>query len=74
MWKHVSENFGDGFFINGIDVRVRCHAEDTGRHSARTEAFYDEWIPSNDVFENYTRAFGDGPRNFEPWSSDEDDT
>ncbi|GFV21081.1 hypothetical protein TNCV_1568771 [Trichonephila clavipes] len=24
-------------------------------------------------FENYTRAFGDGPRNFEPWSSDVDD-
>ncbi|GFT96739.1 transposable element Tc3 transposase [Trichonephila clavipes] len=23
---------------------------------------------------NYTRAFGDGPRNFEPWSSDVDDT
>ncbi|GFW80003.1 hypothetical protein TNCV_984121 [Trichonephila clavipes] len=23
---------------------------------------------------NYTRAFGDGPRNFEPWSSDEDDS
>ncbi|GFY35220.1 hypothetical protein TNCV_5045941 [Trichonephila clavipes] len=23
---------------------------------------------------SYTRAFGDGPRNFEPWSSDEDDT
>ncbi|GFX67506.1 hypothetical protein TNCV_3463951 [Trichonephila clavipes] len=22
----------------------------------------------------YTRAFGDGPRNFEPWSSDMDDT
>ncbi|GFW81046.1 hypothetical protein TNCV_4804141 [Trichonephila clavipes] len=22
----------------------------------------------------YTRAFGDGPRNFEPWSSDVDDT
>ncbi|GFT99531.1 hypothetical protein TNCV_3239671 [Trichonephila clavipes] len=22
----------------------------------------------------YTRTFGDGPRNFEPWSSDEDDT
>ncbi|GFW99055.1 hypothetical protein TNCV_3008251 [Trichonephila clavipes] len=22
----------------------------------------------------YTRAFGDGPRHFEPWSSDEDDT
>ncbi|GFY26726.1 uncharacterized protein TNCV_4374721, partial [Trichonephila clavipes] len=21
----------------------------------------------------YTRAFGDGPRNFEPWSSDVDD-
>ncbi|GFW47247.1 uncharacterized protein TNCV_57001 [Trichonephila clavipes] len=24
--------------------------------------------------ESYTRAFGDGPRNFEPWSSDVDDT
>ncbi|GFT16504.1 hypothetical protein TNCV_281371 [Trichonephila clavipes] len=22
----------------------------------------------------YTRAFGDGPRNFEPWSNDVDDT
>ncbi|GFU67067.1 hypothetical protein TNCV_4969161 [Trichonephila clavipes] len=24
--------------------------------------------------QSYTRAFGDGPRNFEPWSNDEDDT
>ncbi|GFT21295.1 hypothetical protein TNCV_3815861 [Trichonephila clavipes] len=24
--------------------------------------------------ESYTRAFGDGPRNLEPWSSDVDDT
>ncbi|GFW33821.1 hypothetical protein TNCV_3589061 [Trichonephila clavipes] len=23
---------------------------------------------------SYTRAFGDGPHNFESWSSDEDDT
>ncbi|PRD33598.1 UNVERIFIED_CONTAM: hypothetical protein NCL1_17189 [Trichonephila clavipes] len=23
---------------------------------------------------SYTMAFGDGPRNFEPWSSDVDDT
>ncbi|GFU36858.1 hypothetical protein TNCV_3580691 [Trichonephila clavipes] len=23
---------------------------------------------------SYSRASGDGPRNFEPWSSDEDDT
>ncbi|GFV25673.1 hypothetical protein TNCV_3851571 [Trichonephila clavipes] len=23
--------------------------------------------------ESYTRAFGDGPRNFEPWSSDVDE-
>ncbi|GFV09818.1 hypothetical protein TNCV_2598721 [Trichonephila clavipes] len=23
---------------------------------------------------NYTRTFGDGPRNFEPWSRDVDDT
>ncbi|GFU48966.1 hypothetical protein TNCV_523281 [Trichonephila clavipes] len=26
------------------------------------------------VRRSYTRAFGDGPRNFEPWSSDVDDT
>ncbi|GFU06936.1 hypothetical protein TNCV_3456081 [Trichonephila clavipes] len=26
------------------------------------------------ISSNYTRAFGDGPRNFEPWSSDVDDT
>ncbi|GFT24498.1 uncharacterized protein TNCV_3253111 [Trichonephila clavipes] len=25
-------------------------------------------------YASYTRAFGDGPRNFEPWSSDVDDT
>ncbi|GFX81332.1 hypothetical protein TNCV_2513211 [Trichonephila clavipes] len=25
-------------------------------------------------FISYTRAFGDRPHNFEPWSSDEDDT
>ncbi|GFT73529.1 hypothetical protein TNCV_4021371 [Trichonephila clavipes] len=31
--------------------------------------------PSNSKIErDYTRAFGDGLRNFEPWSSDEDDT
>ncbi|GFX69052.1 hypothetical protein TNCV_4945521 [Trichonephila clavipes] len=34
----------------GIDVLVRCHAEDTSCHSARTEAAYEEWIPSNDIF------------------------
>ncbi|GFX67896.1 hypothetical protein TNCV_1973981 [Trichonephila clavipes] len=27
-----------------------------------------------DLRGSYTRAFGDGPRNFEPWSSDVDDT
>ncbi|GFV23592.1 hypothetical protein TNCV_1717131 [Trichonephila clavipes] len=29
----------------GIEVLVRCHADDTSRHSPRTEAIYDEWIP-----------------------------
>ncbi|GFU59712.1 hypothetical protein TNCV_3186721 [Trichonephila clavipes] len=29
------------------------------------------WMTSD---ADYTRAFGDGPRNFEPWSSDEDYT
>ncbi|GFY24776.1 hypothetical protein TNCV_2689671 [Trichonephila clavipes] len=35
----------------GIDELVRCHVEDTSRHSGRTETVYDKWIPSNDVFE-----------------------
>ncbi|GFW93748.1 hypothetical protein TNCV_4542751 [Trichonephila clavipes] len=26
------------------------------------------------AIQSYMRAFGDGPRNFEPWSSDVDDT
>ncbi|GFW23571.1 hypothetical protein TNCV_3806681 [Trichonephila clavipes] len=26
------------------------------------------------LYSSYSRAFGDGPRNFEPWSSDQDDT
>ncbi|GFT26459.1 hypothetical protein TNCV_3603251 [Trichonephila clavipes] len=26
------------------------------------------------MIDSYKRAFGDGPRHFEPWSSDEDDT
>ncbi|GFW74072.1 hypothetical protein TNCV_545951 [Trichonephila clavipes] len=30
---------------------VRCHAKDITRHAARTEAIYEECIPSNDVFE-----------------------
>ncbi|GFW45949.1 hypothetical protein TNCV_4496681 [Trichonephila clavipes] len=29
----------------GIDVLVRYHSKDISRHSARTEAVYDEWIP-----------------------------
>ncbi|GFT89422.1 hypothetical protein TNCV_4387041 [Trichonephila clavipes] len=30
--------------------------------------------PSVDATASYSRAFGDEPRNFEPWSSDENDT
>ncbi|GFW76981.1 hypothetical protein TNCV_2593611 [Trichonephila clavipes] len=33
-----------------------------------------EGAGSNGQEANYTRAFGDGPRNFEPWSNDVDDT
>ncbi|GFU15076.1 hypothetical protein TNCV_5033181, partial [Trichonephila clavipes] len=28
----------------------------------------------NGMTKSYSRAFGNGSRNFEPWSSDEDDT
>ncbi|GFV01415.1 DDE_3 domain-containing protein [Trichonephila clavipes] len=36
----------------------------------------DECLQSEDITSlfSYTRAFGDVPRNFEPWSSDVDDT
>ncbi|GFW53798.1 hypothetical protein TNCV_3938921 [Trichonephila clavipes] len=33
-----------------------------------------ERVSINVALYNYTKAFGDGPRHFEPWSSDEDDT
>ncbi|GFW57168.1 uncharacterized protein TNCV_540851 [Trichonephila clavipes] len=33
-----------------------------------------ELVNINVALFSYTRAFGDGPRNFEPWSSDVDDT
>ncbi|GFW97685.1 uncharacterized protein TNCV_1424491 [Trichonephila clavipes] len=32
------------------------------------------WQTRDQWNRRYTRAFGDGPRNFEPWSSDVDDT
>ncbi|GFX03408.1 hypothetical protein TNCV_4634201 [Trichonephila clavipes] len=51
MWKHVSVSFGEELLSIGIDVLMRYHTEGTGRHSARTEAVYDEWIPSNGVIE-----------------------
>ncbi|GFT82101.1 hypothetical protein TNCV_3910311 [Trichonephila clavipes] len=33
------------------------------------------YVPGSEEYSqlDYTRAFGDGPRNFEPWSSDVDD-
>ncbi|GFS95553.1 hypothetical protein TNCV_3922911 [Trichonephila clavipes] len=34
----------------------------------------EEELNINVALFSYTRAFGDGPRNFEPWSSDVDDT
>ncbi|GFX91531.1 SCAN box domain-containing protein [Trichonephila clavipes] len=33
-----------------------------------------DWLNINVALFSYTKAFGDGPRNFEPWSSDVDDT
>ncbi|GFY29859.1 hypothetical protein TNCV_4071721 [Trichonephila clavipes] len=33
-----------------------------------------EWVNINVALFGYTRAFGDGPRHSEPWSSDENDT
>ncbi|GFS62519.1 hypothetical protein TNCV_1262981 [Trichonephila clavipes] len=33
-----------------------------------------EGVNINVALFSYTMAFGDGPCNFEPWSSDEDDT
>ncbi|GFX33062.1 hypothetical protein TNCV_5042301 [Trichonephila clavipes] len=38
-----------------------------------SQKFSSSWEPYTSLFFPYTRAFGDGPRNFEPWSSDVDD-
>ncbi|GFX83808.1 hypothetical protein TNCV_350721 [Trichonephila clavipes] len=53
------------------------------RHSVGVVKKLGEWGASSGVvlvtwpsfnLLNYTRALDDGPRNFEPWSSDVDDT
>ncbi|GFV22974.1 hypothetical protein TNCV_1534091 [Trichonephila clavipes] len=59
--------------IPGADdqaVRV-IEAEETNNNSARK---WEECLNINVALFSCTRAFGDGPRNFEPWSSDVDDT
>ncbi|GFU77121.1 uncharacterized protein TNCV_3389851 [Trichonephila clavipes] len=52
-----------------------CVLCDTGQDM--TAAHLDECSALNDlncIVKSYTGASGDGPRNFEPWSSDVDDT
>ncbi|GFT79025.1 hypothetical protein TNCV_3094031 [Trichonephila clavipes] len=39
----------------------------------QTPLIYPQWYTEG-FSKSYTRAFGDGPRNFEPWSSEVDDT
>ncbi|GFW98636.1 tc1-like transposase protein [Trichonephila clavipes] len=60
----------------GIDELIEMHEQDIEEHCVFKPS---EIRRSNDGWEfdrrpHYTRAFGDGPRNFEPWSSDVDDT
>ncbi|GFU40023.1 hypothetical protein TNCV_3347891 [Trichonephila clavipes] len=54
IWK--TEFWRGTLLSSGIDVLVRCNEEDTIRQSARTEAIYDEWISSNDVFEKFASS------------------
>ncbi|GFU53138.1 hypothetical protein TNCV_3023611 [Trichonephila clavipes] len=65
--------------------KKRCAALpfETGIHFRRKTDFFPEedttksysgFEPTRFTSRSYTRDFGDGQRNFEPWSSDVDDT
>ncbi|GFX59765.1 hypothetical protein TNCV_1778041 [Trichonephila clavipes] len=68
--------------FNGSDIMnnlIDYEDEQEEPDSLRVDKIYAglrliDWLNINVALFSYTRAFGDGPRNFEPWSSDVDDT
>ncbi|GFV83899.1 uncharacterized protein TNCV_1479011 [Trichonephila clavipes] len=60
-----------------LNRTVTCMVLKATANDRRTSSpFNDEFhgLRSDTVVISYTRAFGDGPPNFEPWSIDEDKT
>ncbi|GFW62402.1 uncharacterized protein TNCV_290761 [Trichonephila clavipes] len=55
-------------FITEDDTSPVCHTPSCPRSAKIPSTLPMMWGQC------YKSAFGDGPRNFEPWSSDEDDT
>ncbi|GFW66435.1 hypothetical protein TNCV_3309541 [Trichonephila clavipes] len=64
--------------VNDRRTSCPCHDEFRGPRSDYVrQVALDNNNSNNSVefrLESYARAFGDGPRNFEPWSSNEEDT
>ncbi|GFV37255.1 hypothetical protein TNCV_92281 [Trichonephila clavipes] len=54
--------------VDAVLVSVEMYKSTILRPTSQNESF------SSGLVICYTRAFGDGPRNYEPWSSDQDDT
>ncbi|GFT29383.1 uncharacterized protein TNCV_757391 [Trichonephila clavipes] len=66
------ENIND--FLENIDNNLAYYEIPAQLACAYLKGHLNDWLNINVALFSYTRAFGDGPRNFEPWSSDVDDT
>ncbi|GFX52210.1 hypothetical protein TNCV_4800671 [Trichonephila clavipes] len=62
---------GQEFLFNGLH---KAFADTASPRISRWTLAVVDWVNINVALFSYTRAFGDGPRNFEPWSSVVDDT
>ncbi|GFX48905.1 hypothetical protein TNCV_2796981 [Trichonephila clavipes] len=65
VWDALGGKFLDETILRQTRTPSSGHSQRNG-----INCFNSCWIM---LCKNYTRAFGDEPRNFEPWSRDEDD-
>ncbi|GFW54925.1 hypothetical protein TNCV_2655641 [Trichonephila clavipes] len=56
-----------------VDDETNEDEDNNNNESSKGPSNADTFSALETAMECYMRAFGDGPRNFEPWSSDVDD-
>ncbi|GFX43760.1 hypothetical protein TNCV_4110391 [Trichonephila clavipes] len=71
---HLIVKFEGGLIILLCQTASNCGCSSSSRTVGVYVASESQKVNINVTLFRYTRAFGDGPRHFEPWSSDEDDT